>query len=1033
MVWGLIGLGLAIGVFLGRLSTGPVVLDWMKPRIEEALTPGSAEVDVAIGRTELRLSSNHQTVEIVGIDVRYLDEDKQAFLSFPEVKVALSVEAFLKTGLITASRVEAQAPTLQLTRTTDGSFGLYSIDGDDDQDASDVDFVAFLKHFMVAPKSDDRIAYLKRLQIKGASVVYTDQRRTGTIDAEAADLVLIRRDDGVSGWLRADLVQEESRTAIQLLGRVDEETERIKMEMMIENMVVADMAATWQADFPSLPEELMAIDAPIEARIKGEIGLDGELSPLQVEMKMIDGVLDLPKHLSQPLPVTLGELNGSMAASFDRFTIDQFRLVSLGSELIADGHVIWQESQKLVDLDLEAKNVSAEDLPIFWPLDLGKDGRDWVVENIKTGVVSRASAKLELREGDFGPDPLRDEALKGSFAFEGLSVRYVDTMPPVENGAGTASFDADRLHFEVSSGSSADVEIKGGTVTITGVGKPGREATQLKVLANVQGSIDRGLALLDYPPLDVAKDLEIPPERTEGGFDANIDVRMPLHDDVTEEEVDVLADATLSEVVINRLPRLGNDVQLSDGAFQLTVGLSDVTLDGTAVVADLPLAIRVDEPLVEGTTKRRILLDGTISTPMLEKFGLATYGVEGALAFDATLTETDDNIWIDLDADLTDLVIALPGLAWQKAAGVDGTLKASVAVPNEAPIEVKQFELLADSLSATGSLQVSQQDYEIQSLSLDQIKLDDSLGTLHIEGGGKSTRSITVVAEFLDLDRLLAADGDHGIDVDFGRLHIAMRADRVLYKGLDLQDTQADASHRDNTWRTASFLGSLAGGGKVALELAPEGDVQRLDIRSDDAGALIHALDLGRRVQGGNLHLSATISSQNPIKAAGRLEIDSFTLADAPLLARLLTVASLTGLGNLLDGEGIDFDNLILPFSVEGKKLGLTDGLLRGSQLGLTTMGTIDFKSERMDLAGTVIPIYSLNRLLGKVPIIGRILTGADGPGAFAATYKIEGANNRPTVYVNPLSILAPGLLRDFFGGLANGAAASSNAPKVNR
>jgi hypothetical protein len=106
---------------------------------------------------------------------------------------------------------------------------------------------------------------------------------------------------------------------------------------------------------------------------------------------------------------------------------------------------------------------------------------------------------------------------------------------------------------------------------------------------------------------------------------------------------------------------------------------------------------------------------------------------------------------------------------------------------------------------------------------------------------------------------------------------------------------------------------------------------------------------------------------------------------------------------------------------MENRKLSLSDGLLRGSQLGLTTKGTIDLDQKTIDLAGTIIPVYSLNRLLGQVPIIGRILTGDDGRGAFAATYQIEGPNERPTVYVNPLSMLTPGLIRDFFGGLVSG------------
>lgn len=1020
LVWVLIGLGLTVGTFLGRLSTGPVVLDWMKPRIEEVLAPGHSDLEVTVGQAALRLDENRRTIELVGLDVRYGTDDGRPVLTFPEVEVALSVEAFLKHGLIAASNIEARAPSLGLTRNADGIISLHSVEIGDDQSLSDLDFAAFLRHFVLAPESDDRIAFLKRLKISGGRVSFDDKTHAEALTAEAADLVLIRQDEGVSGWLKADLVQKEGRASLQLLGRVDEQAERVHLIADATDLVVADLLAPWRSDLPWLPRELDQIRFPLQALIKGALDFDGTMSPLEVEMQMTDSLLDLPTYLANPLDVTLGDFKGVIAPSFDAVDIEQFRLVSFGAELTAKGRVTWRDEDRRIALDLTAANVRAENLPTFWPPAFGTDGRTWVVDNIKAGLVSEAEAKLELRADDFGPEPLRDDALEGRFVFEGVSVRYIDTMPPVEKGRGTAHFDADRLHFDVVGGKNTDVDLVGGTVTITGLGKPGKRNTQLRVLAEARGPIDRALALLDHPPLDVAKDLEIAPKQTSGEFSANLDIRMPLYNGVTEEEVDVTADADLSHVVIQGLPRLGDDVRLDNGTFELAVGATTVQLDGTANVADLPLQIDIEEPLIEGTTRRRILLNGQFDQTMFDRLDIAVDGVDGTLAFDATVTETSDNIWVDLEADLTDLTLALPGISWRKVAGDKGKLLASIAVPNDGPIEVKQFELTAKDLRAVGSLSLSKPDYEVGALALTSIQLGNNSGTFRLRQNDDIGQEIVVDAKVLDLDSLLT-DDDGEIDLNFDHVKMAMRADKLIYKGLELQDMQADASRRKNAWQTASFLGTLASGNKIALELVPEGDGQRLDIRSDDAGALIRALDLGQRVDGGAFHLAAILTSQEPMAAEGRLEIDRFTIANAPLLARLLTVASFTGIGNLLEGEGIQVDELILPFTMEDQKLTLTDGLLRGSQIGLTTKGTIDLEEETIDLAGTIIPVYSLNRLIGQVPIIGRILTGSDGRGAFAATYQIEGPTSQPKVYVNPLSILTPGLLRDFFGGLANG------------
>ena len=1017
----MLGLGLAAGIFLGRLSTGPVALDWLKPRIEEALEPGNNDLRVTIGETALRLNEGRRTVELMGLDVTYTTEEGRPVLSFPEVKVTLSVEAFLKHGLVAASNVEATAPSLRLTRNQQGHIGLHSAEIGEEASLEDMDFADFFRHFVLAPPSDERIGYLKRLKISGGRVTFDDRTRKEVLTAEAADLVLIRQEQGVSGWLKGDLVQENGRASLQLLGRVDETTERVHLVLDASNLVAIDLLRPWRSALPRLPAEMDRIDAPLEALIKGSIDLDGTLSPIELDLGVSDYLLDLPAHLDQPVPLTEVSLKGVLSPDLDKLDIGEARLQSLDAELGASGEVTWRDDALGLALDLRAANVRAETLPALWPRELGPEARSWVLENIGTGRVPLAGARLELQQDDFGPEPLGEDALRGFFTFEDLSLRYIDTMPPLEQGRGKATFDASRMDFEVDSAKNAGVDISGGTVSITGLGLPGQYDTQMSVQVEAEGPVDRALALLDHPPLEVARELEIPPDLTSGRFSTNIEIDMPLYDEVTDDEVDVAAEADLVDLGIATLPRFGDDAELENGQLNLSIGNARAILSGTADVAGLPLTINIEEPLVESDTKRRILLGGRVDRDQLAGIGIEKPGLEGTLSFEATVTETDDNLWIDLDGDLTDLALAPAGITWQKPRGDKGRLRASIALPNDGPIDVKHLELTANDLKATGQLTLSRLDYSLDMLTLTDIRLGDNQGSLRLQHANKAAKEVIIEVAALDLDSLLASDKKKSFDLDLGRLNLAIRADRLTYQGVDMLDLQADLAHGKDGWRTASLLATLASGNRIALELVPEGDGQRLDIRSDDAGAFIRTLGLGGRIDRGYLHLAATLSSQEPLSAEGRLEIKDFTIADAPLLARLLTVASLQGIGNLLEGEGIQVDELQLPFTVRDQTLTLSNGLLRGSQLGLTTKGALDLERKNVDLQGTIIPVYTLNRLIGQVPIIGRILTGAEGLGAFAATYRISGPQAQPEVYVNPLSILTPGLIRDFFGGLIDG------------
>ena len=86
-----------------------------------------------------------------------------------------------------------------------------------------------------------------------------------------------------------------------------------------------------------------------------------------------------------------------------------------------------------------------------------------------------------------------------------------------------------------------------------------------------------------------------------------------------------------------------------------------------------------------------------------------------------------------------------------------------------------------------------------------------------------------------------------------------------------------------------------------------------------------------------------------------------------------------------------------------------------GLSLGLTINGEINLNNDTIDLSGTIIPAYVLNSIVGHIPVIGDILTGGDGEGVFAPTYRVQGPLKDTKITVNPLTALAPGILRDLF------------------
>jgi uncharacterized protein YhdP len=151
-------------------------------------------------------------------------------------------------------------------------------------------------------------------------------------------------------------------------------------------------------------------------------------------------------------------------------------------------------------------------------------------------------------------------------------------------------------------------------------------------------------------------------------------------------------------------------------------------------------------------------------------------------------------------------------------------------------------------------------------------------------------------------------------------------------------------------------------------------------------------------------------------------------LVKAPVMAKILTIASFSGIRDTLAGRGIKFSKLKTPFQFSHGVAKIINARTVGAEVGFTANGTVNMNTDSIRLAGTIVPAYTLNSMLGHIPIIGKILTGKDGSGIFAATYQVDGSLENPKVSVNPLAALAPGFLRNLIG-VFDGSVKADKAP----
>ncbi|MEK9874447.1 MAG: AsmA-like C-terminal region-containing protein, partial [Pelagibacteraceae bacterium] len=139
-----------------------------------------------------------------------------------------------------------------------------------------------------------------------------------------------------------------------------------------------------------------------------------------------------------------------------------------------------------------------------------------------------------------------------------------------------------------------------------------------------------------------------------------------------------------------------------------------------------------------------------------------------------------------------------------------------------------------------------------------------------------------------------------------------------------------------------------------------------------------------------------------------KLKIYDFSLKELPALTKLLTLASLQGIADLLSGEGIGFDEFEMNFQNQDNLMTIDEIYAIGPAISILMDGYVE-KNKLVSLRGTLVPATTINKAIGTIPILGKILVGKKtGEGVFGVSFKIKGPPKDLETTVNPIKTLTP-------------------------
>ena len=149
-------------------------------------------------------------------------------------------------------------------------------------------------------------------------------------------------------------------------------------------------------------------------------------------------------------------------------------------------------------------------------------------------------------------------------------------------------------------------------------------------------------------------------------------------------------------------------------------------------------------------------------------------------------------------------------------------------------------------------------------------------------------------------------------------------------------------------------------------------------------------------------------SSKTNKVSTSTIKIYDFKLKELPVLTKILTLASLQGISDILSGEGISFDDFEMNFKNEGTTMTISEIYAIGPAISILMDGYIE-KNKTISLRGTLVPATTINKFIGSIPVVGKLLVGTKtGEGVFGVSFKIKGPPKNLETTVNPIKTLTP-------------------------
>jgi hypothetical protein len=819
-----------------------------------------------------------------------------------------------------------------------------------------------------------------------------------------------------------------------LTGELKGELGRDGLPTYFRGKITAGAGHIIDSDTPDYP---MAIDSA-EAEVEWDAGRRVLLAPF----KIISGSnrITLLAHLEPPNDnvtdwqlgfsggtIVLAGADNEQPLIFNRISIglrfdtDKHRVlltqadISNGEIGVAGTGSVDYSGEPRLQLGFAGTPMSVSALKRIWPTLIVPEVREWVLERVERGAVSRIDVAVNSPVHNLsrrGP-PIPDDGLSVNIAASGVTLHPVDDLPSVR--------DAD-LKAHVT-GRTATVTIaQAAADTPTGrklnisdfvfeVPDMAPKPSPAKVRFKIDGPVPAAAEILASDRLSEFSGTLIDPNTSKGTVSAIVNLGLPIKRELTKADTTYTITADLAgfgadKLVMNqKLEANTLKVVANNQGYQVK---GDVKINGQAAQLDYRKPSEGDAD---------IKLTATLDDASRARLGLDLGpAVSGAIPIKVTgKIGTDSRVGIDADLTALKLDNILPG--WVKLPG-----KSTHATFNvlQKPNSTRFEDIVIEGnggVSIKGALEVDQSGELLNANFPTYSPSEGDKASLKADRTADGVIKVVMRGDVFDGRGFLrSAMSSKEADSRNKTKNIDFDLDLKLgavagYGGEALRSADLKIVRRNGTVKNFTLSGKLGHDTPLTADMRARtpGGREVIYLETSDAGAFFRFTDTYSKVVGGQLALAMDPPTTDLRASEGLVNVRDFTIKGEAALDRV-AAGGPNGAPN-----GVSFSRLRAEFSRLNGMWTIRDGVVKGPLVGGTIKGTIDYPGNSVNMSGTFVPMYGLNNMFGQIPIVGLIIGGGSDEGLIGVTYALVGTPGAPVLRVNPISAMAPGVFRKIF------------------